>query len=111
MVLLWISAFLASIALAVNFDFENNQLTESDTVRFPAIRFGDDSQPSPQEECRYSPDDDDWPSDAEWQRLNATLGGVLLKPQPLAISCYAGPDYNAAKCSNLQSGWTNMAQQ
>ncbi|KAF2450272.1 FAD-binding domain-containing protein [Karstenula rhodostoma CBS 690.94] len=107
---LCILAFLVSIVLAANFNFESKQLTESETVPFPAIRFGDASQPSPQEECRYSPEDDDWPSDAEWQRFNATLGGVLLKPQPLAISCYAGPEHDATRCAALQSGWKDMAQ-
>ncbi|OAG00945.1 FAD-binding domain-containing protein [Paraphaeosphaeria sporulosa] len=110
MALFCVFMFLASTVVAVNFDFENKQLADSDTIQFPALRFGDVSQPLPQEECRYSPDDDDWPSDAEWQRFNATLGGVLLKPQPLAISCYAGPEYDAAKCAILQSGWRNMAQ-
>ncbi|KAL5436005.1 hypothetical protein PMIN07_012137 [Paraphaeosphaeria minitans] len=110
MALFCVLIFLASTVFAVNFNFESKQLTDSDIIRFPDIHFGDVSQSPPQEECRYSPDDDDWPSDAEWQRFNATLGGALLKPQPLAISCYAGPEYDAAKCATLQSGWRNMAQ-
>ncbi|KAF1976539.1 FAD-binding domain-containing protein, partial [Bimuria novae-zelandiae CBS 107.79] len=62
------------------------------------------------EECRYTPEDDEWPSDAEWAFFNETLGGVLLKPQPLAISCYAGPSYDTARCASLQTNWRSMAQ-
>jgi hypothetical protein len=111
MLTLCLVAFLASSVIGVNFDFESTQLTESETVRFPAVRFGDTSQPLPQEECRYSTDDDNWPTDAEWQLFNQTLGGMLLKPKPLAILCYTGPEYDAAKCATLQSSWKNMAQQ
>lgn len=104
-------ALWASVVHSAQFGFENVQLTESDTLQYPAIRFGDGSQPVPQHECRYTPEDEKWPSDAEWARFNETLGGVLLKPPPLAISCYAGPLYDAVKCANLQRDWRNMAQQ
>ena len=103
--------FLLTAVRGLQFDFENIQLVESETSQYPAIRFGDRSNPSLQGPCRYTPEDEEWPSDEEWTQFNETLGGVLLKPRPLAISCYAGPLYDAALCANLKSSWTSMTQQ
>lgn len=97
--------------VAINFEFEAIQLTEEETIDYPSIRFGNSSSPSPPEECKYIPGDREWPSDAEWVRLNKTLGGALLQPLPLAVVCYNGPLYDATKCAVLRRTWTSMAQQ
>jgi hypothetical protein len=102
---------LAATTLGLNFDFEDIQLTEAETVNYPAIRFGGSANPAPREECRTIPGDDDWPSDAAWSQFNETLGGVLLKPAPLAAPCYAGPLYDAARCEQLKRSWSTIATQ
>lgn len=97
-----------SSALAVNFDWENIQLTEAETSNYPAIRFEGQGPDPPERECRYIPGDQNWPSDAAWAKLNETLRGALLAPRPLAAVCYNGPLYNAARCEQLKVQWTNM---
>ncbi|KID64634.1 FAD-binding, type 2, partial [Metarhizium hybridum] len=37
--------------------------------------------------CKAFPGDQNWPSDETWQKLNKTLGGVLIKSVPLAVAC------------------------
>jgi hypothetical protein len=103
--------FFISSASAVNLAWEEIQLTEAEPEDYPAIRFGDLDNPSPLRGCKYTPDDDEWPSADEWAKLNETLEGALLKPQPLAIVCYEGPQYDAAACSQLQRTWTSMRLQ
>ncbi|KAF2683964.1 FAD-binding domain-containing protein [Lentithecium fluviatile CBS 122367] len=98
----------AATAFALNFDYENIQLTEAETQDYPAIRFADLANPLPRKECRAIPGDDDWPSDADWAQFNETLGGVLLKPVPLAAPCYEGALYNATRCEQLKRTWSNI---
>lgn len=103
--------FTSTVLGLSNFEFEDVQLIDSETAGYPAIRFGDRAKPLPQEPCRYTPDDDEWPSDSDWKLFNETLGGALLKPRPLSASCYAGSSYDAAKCANLINTWRGMTQQ
>jgi hypothetical protein len=95
-------------ASAVNFDWEKIQLTEAETQNYAAIRFGDSVTASSQRDCKIIPGDEDWPADTEWAKFNKTLGGALLKPLPLASVCYEGPQYDAARCQQLQRTWTSM---
>ncbi|KAI1756127.1 hypothetical protein F4782DRAFT_537917 [Xylaria castorea] len=55
-------------------------------------------------ECKSFPGDANWPSESSWAQLNASIGGVLLKPKPAASPCYPGPDHDAARCQFLVSG-------
>ncbi|KAK3308326.1 uncharacterized protein B0T15DRAFT_490914 [Chaetomium strumarium] len=43
--------------------------------------------------CRVLPGDTDWPSHAEWARLNETVGGRLIATVPLASACH-DPTYD-----------------
>ncbi|ORY18534.1 hypothetical protein BCR34DRAFT_473261 [Clohesyomyces aquaticus] len=90
---------------AVNFDWEEVQLTEVETRNYSAIQFAHSSIHVPQEECKTIPGDPNWPSGAEWARFNNTLGGVLVKPRPLAAVCYSGPEYDAERCEALNQRW------
>lgn len=112
-----LSTFLvANGALAVgkNFPFESVQLTQADTGRFPALRFGDKDRGPPASSnsprCRAWPGSRDWPTDAEWKQLNVTLDGGLLRPLPAAAACYQGELYNETMCRWLvgQSGRTHF---
>jgi hypothetical protein len=108
--LLSLLVFLSGIssALAVNFDWENVQLTQAETANYSAIRFAGQGADPPEAECRYTPADKAWPSVSEWTKFNETLGGALLKPLPLASVCYEGPNYNAVRCGQLKNSWTSM---
>ncbi|KAH8899141.1 hypothetical protein GQ53DRAFT_878520 [Thozetella sp. PMI_491] len=91
---------------ALLFPFENIQLTANDVRNFSAVSFGDESAATAQDqtesaECRAFPGTADWPAEDEWQGLNTTLGGALLKPIPVSSVCYTGPHYNAATCNYL----------
>ncbi|KAH8593963.1 FAD binding domain-containing protein [Bisporella sp. PMI_857] len=100
---------LLSRAICVNFAYEAIQLSDEDTAAFPAIAFGETprllSSPNVTNpaNCRAFPGTPQWPIDEEWQQLNRSLGGALLKPQSLAAVCYSGPTFDSAKCTALQS--------
>jgi hypothetical protein len=95
---------------AVNFDWERDQLTESEALSNSVFRFGS-SEAALRVGCRSVPGDDDWPSDEGWSAFNETLGGVLLKPQPLASVCYAGENYDQRKCEQLKQSWAGKSLQ
>lgn len=58
-----------------------------------------------QPKCRVLPGDPDWPSQAEWDRLNATVGGRLIAGLPLGAVCH-DPHYDEAKCRELRDNWS-----
>ncbi|CAG8948757.1 hypothetical protein HYFRA_00001878 [Hymenoscyphus fraxineus] len=94
---------LFDVSWCINFGYEAIQLTERDIDNFPAIAFGDTSDPIHFPACKAFPGTHEWPLENEWSQLNSSLGGALLKPVPLASVCYAGPLYNAEKCRTLQN--------
>lgn len=55
-------------------------------------------------DCKVFPGDVEWPVEAAWAQLNASINGVLLKPKPAASVCYPGPDYDQAQCQFLVRG-------
>ena len=54
--------------------------------------------------CRYLPGDSEWPSEDDWNQLNTTVGGRLIRSVPLAQPCY-GPNRDAQACAKLQQEW------
>lgn len=86
------------------FAYETARLTPQDIGNFvdigPAPTAPVTATPAPKGKCRAFPGTADWPLDADWKRLNASLAGALLKPLPPGEVCYPGPDYNAAKCTS-----------
>jgi len=102
-----ITLFLLTRVFAVNFDWECEQLTENEALNNRAYNFGSANVASIAE-CRSTPGDDDWPSVEDWTAFNETLGGVLLKPRPLASVCYTGETYDAQKCAQLKQNWAGM---
>jgi hypothetical protein len=101
---------LSPPVLALNFPWELDQLTDHESISNPAYRFGPSNTSSPKQ-CKTIPGDPDWPTDAAWSAFNATLGGVLLKPQPLGSVCYYGPSYSPQLCASLQQNWASAALQ
>ncbi|KAH3971739.1 hypothetical protein HBH70_139220 [Parastagonospora nodorum] len=102
-----ITLFLLTRVFAVDFDWEREQLTEDEALTNKAYCFGS-ANAAPTEECRSIPGDGDWPCVEDWSAFNKTLGGVLLKPRPLASVCYTGEDYNEQKCAQLKQSWARM---
>jgi len=93
-------------ANCIKFSYESVQLTKEDIENLPAIAFGDKSVTSAHEEasCKAIPGSPEWPADDEWNRLNSSLGGALLKPIPPASVCYSESSalvQDAAACNFL----------
>ncbi len=55
-------------------------------------------------DCKYLPGDAEWPTVAQWNALNGTVGGRLVATYPLGSPCHK-PTYDAAKCAELQANW------
>lgn len=61
--------------------------------------------------CRTIPSDAAWPEPAAWAQLNATVGGKLLQPVPLAAVCHKTLNgrpsgrYDEARCAALRDVW------
>ena len=60
-----------------------------------------------QRKCKAIPGTPEWPSNSDWKRLNATLGGKLLQPSAPGGVCHPEQtNYDPAKCPAVQQGWT-----
>ncbi|KAL2843346.1 FAD/FMN-containing dehydrogenase [Aspergillus pseudoustus] len=57
--------------------------------------------------CKCLPSESCWPSDLEWESLNATIGGRLIHSVPPGSVCYPErPNYNATACDEVVAAWT-----
>ncbi|KAF7883178.1 uncharacterized protein EAF01_011687 [Botrytis porri] len=56
--------------------------------------------------CRALPEDQSWPSATEWNNLNNTVNGRLIRTVPIASPCHDF-NYNATECAYLQVNWAN----
>jgi hypothetical protein len=54
--------------------------------------------------CRNMPGDENWPSIEEWQALNSSVSGRLIKTMPAGHVCH-DPTYNASACEALNATW------
>ncbi len=99
--------WLSLLAEGFNFQYETVQLTDAAIRDFPDIAFAENNSvplSASETPCRAFPGSQDWPTEAKWSRLNASLHGALLQPHPPASVCYAGSSYDAAACSFLLGG-------
>lgn len=105
-----ISALITTLILPlavlgdVAFTSETVQLTSDDIGDFSDIAFGNAGDAASHrlaDECRYVPGDLGWPSDTEWNRLNVSIDGALLQPEPPAAACYPGPTHDEERCRFL----------
>lgn len=59
--------------------------------------------------CKCGPKDSCWPSQQDWDGLNGTVGGRLVKTVPIGAVCRDSFDgvsyYDAAKCAALKASW------
>ena len=54
--------------------------------------------------CKTFPGDTTWPSKADWNTLNSTVGGRLIATVPLGAPCH-GSNFNNATCNSLKEQW------
>jgi hypothetical protein len=58
--------------------------------------------------CKAAPQSPSWPSEKEWNTLNTTLGGQLLRPLAPAAPCHSGQaSYNDTVCHNIRTSFAN----
>ncbi|KAH9871902.1 hypothetical protein J1614_006160 [Plenodomus biglobosus] len=89
------------VAFGYNFPYESTQLQETDIRSNPDIAFGkppDGDLP----QCKNYPGYEGWPSIAQWDAFNTSLGGALLKGIPPAAACYDGQYKDSTKCANVR---------
>ncbi|KAH7057163.1 hypothetical protein B0J12DRAFT_774839 [Macrophomina phaseolina] len=56
--------------------------------------------------CKCTPSDPCWPSASDWDQLNSTLSGRLIRTTLPASVCYESePDYNRTACDLLIPEW------
>lgn len=56
---------------------------------------------------RQSPSESCWPSGADWEALNRTIDGNLIKAVPPGSVCYVSePNYNQETCEEVIQNWT-----
>jgi len=58
--------------------------------------------------CCQTPDNNCWPSKADWASLNRTLSGALITGVPPGSVCYPDqPNFNEDACATIRSQWFN----
>lgn len=60
--------------------------------------------------CRSLPGDKLWPSSSDWNSLNETVSGRLIKTVPIGAVCH-DPDYDEEECLKLQDQWLDTSLQ
>ncbi|KAI9039881.1 putative isoamyl alcohol oxidase [Aspergillus affinis] len=60
--------------------------------------------------CKASPGDSTWPSTNEWNALNRSIDGTLIRTAPAASSCYPGNPFGSPEnCTNVKNHWSYAA--
>ncbi|KAJ5747692.1 uncharacterized protein N7511_009388 [Penicillium nucicola] len=60
--------------------------------------------------CKTSPGDLTWPSPEEWNTLNQTIHGSLIKTAPAGSSCYPGNPFGSSEnCTTVKENWSYAA--
>jgi hypothetical protein len=89
------------VTFAYNFPYESIQLTDYDIGNNTDLAFG--RAPEGQlPQCKDYPGYDGWPSSKQWDAVNVSLGGSLLKGIPPAAACYEGEYKDTTKCANVR---------
>lgn len=58
--------------------------------------------------CKTTPSDANWPSPQDWQALNVSIGGALIKTSPPGSACYPGNPFDShTPCNVTQENWTS----
>lgn len=58
--------------------------------------------------CKITPFDSEWPSIAEWNSSNSSIGSKLLQTMPVASSCWSGNPFGSQiPCDIVNANWTS----
>ncbi|KAL4746603.1 hypothetical protein BDW72DRAFT_197544 [Aspergillus terricola var. indicus] len=60
--------------------------------------------------CKCVPHDSCWKK-IDWDGLNSTVSGKLIRNLPPAVSCYPGPLYSKQECEYVDEQWSNTTFQ
>lgn len=64
-------------------------------------------------QCKCYPGDKCWPSTSDWNKLNTTVGGRLVRAIPPGAACYDSfegiPTRDPAKCAEVAQQWSNAS--
>ncbi|KAI9375901.1 hypothetical protein BJX61DRAFT_531250 [Aspergillus egyptiacus] len=60
--------------------------------------------------CKCTPIDECWKI-IDWNALNRTIAGKLLRNTPPALTCYTGAEYDKEACAYALSQWSNTTFQ
>lgn len=76
------------------------------TPIFFAFAYASNSTNNGRPAYRFFPGDPNWPTEGEWNQLNETIQGRLIKGVPLAHTCF-GPTTNQAEVvrNALRNEW------
>ncbi|KAK6834330.1 hypothetical protein PG987_009024 [Apiospora arundinis] len=58
--------------------------------------------------CKCGPEEKCWPSEDAWASLDRSLGGRLIKTEPIAESCYPGAAFDRAECDYVTKRWSDQ---
>lgn len=57
--------------------------------------------------CKTTPFDAAWPSMEQWSAFNTSIGGTLIKANPVASSCYINSTFSSGvACDVVKADWT-----
>lgn len=60
--------------------------------------------------CKTTPFDATWPTTEDWNALNQTLAGALIKTRPASSSCYEGNPFSSTlACEEVDDGWSSSS--
>ncbi|KAJ0107569.1 hypothetical protein J7T55_007759 [Diaporthe amygdali] len=84
--------------------------SDANAVIFNFANASDASLSKRHRTCKAFPGDAWWPSKLVWRLFDLFLGGALIEGVPAAAVCYPDwPQYDDAKCADLDVSWTNPA--
>ncbi|MAD84574.1 MAG: hypothetical protein CL912_16570 [Deltaproteobacteria bacterium] len=89
-------------------ELDPSALTPEEALLF---NFTNPALPPKSRKCKVFPGDPEWPSDHQWQLLNKTTNGALVKTIPIGAPCFQGPLYDVDKCRYVVSQWGNSSLQ
>ncbi|KAH0428412.1 isoamyl alcohol [Colletotrichum camelliae] len=60
--------------------------------------------------CKTTPFDATWPTTEDWNGLNQSLAGALIKTRPAASSCYEGNPFSSTlSCEEVDEDWSTSS--
>ncbi|KAM7197314.1 hypothetical protein V8F20_006668 [Naviculisporaceae sp. PSN 640] len=73
-------------------------------MKFSTLSVGLFASTASASRCKCFPGEPCWPTRAEWDAFNTTVGGRLIATVPLAQACH-DPNYDLATCDALRNQW------